>query len=118
MYSRHRALPLSQRTELRALLHGELIAALARCPVDSARRYVDTWLDTFAFVAAMSRPIIFEWFVVGPANPVLLEIAHELRLVRQAEDDGVFADEEEQWYEEHGDDAELWDPPRPDERAA
>ena len=116
MYSRHRALPLIQRTELRALLHVELIAALARCPVATARRYVDAWLDTVAFVAAMRRPIVFDWFVAGPPAPMLLEIAHELRLVRQAEHDGVFADEEEQWYEQHGDDAEPWRPPRPDER--
>ena len=116
MYSRRRALQLNQRTELRALLHPELIAALARCPVATARRYVDTLLETVACVAAGRRPIVFEWFVVGPPAPALLEIAHELRLVRRAEDDGVFADEEEQWYEEHGDDAEPWDPPRPPAR--
>lgn len=118
MFHRRQALPLCDRTEARSLLPAEVIAAVARRPLATTRQYLDTWLDTVAWVVAERGPIVFDWFVVGPPAPALLEIAHELRRVRRAEAQGGFDDEEEDWYERHGgdDDAEPWEPPTLPER--
>lgn len=118
MFRPRQALPLEQRTEARLLLHDQLIASLARRPLDVTRTYVETWLDTVAGVASHQGPVVFEWFVVGPPTPELLEIADELRMVRRAELRGDFDEEARDWYEQHGDDAEPWEPPTTSERVA
>lgn len=55
--------------------------------------------------------LVFDDFVVGTPCPLLLETAHRVRLMRRAEQRGLFDDEEERWYEEHPDDDAVWESP-------
>lgn len=108
--------PIARRTEARLLIPGELVAALSRRPLDLAQRYIDAWLEVVPRVVAARGPIVCDWYVIGSPDPRLLEVVAELRSVRRAAAQGDFDDEEEHWYEVHGDDAEPWEPPTIPER--
>jgi hypothetical protein len=106
-----RQLPFADRVEVWRPISAELLAAATLVPHDLARQFLVEWYVAAEALTARRWVLVFDEFVVGLPNPLLLEAAHCVRLMRGAEQAGEFDDEEQQWYEEHPDDDEVWDPP-------
>lgn len=115
---RHRPPPsIEQRVHARLPISPDLLAAAASQPLALAAGYRTAWFDAAEQLAERDLVMVFDEFVVGRPDPLLLEAVHELRLMRRAEHLGVFDDEAEHWYDEHADDHEaVYEPPTLPER--
>lgn len=100
--------PLDARIEADRPITGALLAAASGQPLDLADRYCEHWIRNLRRAVASGSVIVFDSFVVGGPDALLLEVVHHIRQVRRAERLGHFDDEEEHWLEEHGDDLDAW----------
>jgi hypothetical protein len=114
MPSRHPP-PFADRVESGRPITGDLLSAASGEPLDLAERFATTWFDAARTAAVVGAVLVFDDFVIGPPCPLLLEAAHQVRLMRRAERRGLFDDEEQQWYDEHADDDDdddaVWERP-------
>lgn len=109
--------PLDARLEADRVVTAELLAAASLQPLDLAARYCDIWFRVARLVAESNVVLVFDELVLGPPCPLLLEAADHVRETRRAEHLGRFDDEEEHWYDEHGDDPDaFWEPPTTTDR--
>lgn len=103
---------LDARVEADRPITPDLLAAASGQPIERVGPFLSTWLDCARAVAPAGLVVVFEQFVLGRPDPLLLEAVHHLRTVRRADHLGRFDDEEERWYQEHEDDPDaLWEPP-------
>ena len=116
MLHRHRPPRFDQRVDARRPISADLLAAASQVPYALADEFRTAWFDIVEQLTARRRVLIFDEFVVGPAEPLLLEVAHQVRLTRRADHLGLFDDEEEQWYDEHPDVDDPYERPTTSER--
>jgi hypothetical protein len=107
-----RQTPLESRVEAHRPISADLLAAVAGESTARAEQFAVAWFDTVATLTAVGRVIVFDNMVIGPPSPLALEAAHHVRMMRRAERDGGFDEEEARWYQEHEDDDAVYDPPR------
>ncbi len=96
--------PLDRRVDAGRPISADLLAAASSSPVELADDFRSGW---FAIVQALTDRglvIVFDEFVIGRPDPLLLEVVHQLRLVRRAELRGDFDRDEEDRYAEQADD--------------
>ncbi len=104
--------PFAERVDAGRPISGELLSAISGESTELAERFASTWFDAVRTATVNGDVLVFDEFVVGEPCPILLEVAHQVRLMRRAENTGLFDHEEERWYEEHADDDDaLWQPP-------
>ena len=116
--SRHRHPPLiDERVDARRPISTDLLAAAAGAPPALAERYRSAWFETAEDITNPGAVLVFDEFVVGRADPLLLEAVHQLRLMRRAERLGVFDDEGAEWYDTYPDDDAVYEHPTLPERA-
>ena len=88
-------------------ISADLLAAAASVPLTFAESYRAAWFNTAAQITGRGLVLVYDEFVVGPPDPLLLEAVHHLRMIRRAEYLGVYDDEEAEWYDEHADDLDA-----------
>lgn len=103
--------PMSTRVAADEPITVALLAAVAGQPPDLAEQVHAAWLRVARLVAADDAIVVFDEFVLGRPDPLLREVAHQLRLTRRAEARGDFGDEEARFYEFHEDDDAFYEPP-------
>lgn len=109
--------PLDARFEAERVITAELLAAASLQPLELAARYCDIWFRVAHSAAESDLVLVFDALVLGRPCPLLLEAAYHVRETRRAEHLGRFDDEEEHWYDLHGDDDDaVWDPPTTTDR--
>ena len=96
--------PLDRRVDAHRPISADLLAAASSSPVELADEFRTGWFAIIQALTDRGVVIVFDEFVVGRPDPLLLEVVHQLRLVRRAEHRGDFDQEEEDWYEEYADD--------------
>lgn len=106
-------LPLDARIEARRPITPELLAVAAGQPLELAVTYSERWFAVAHTAVESNLVLVFDDLVIGEPCPLLLEAVHHVRTTRRAERLGHFADEEDRWYELHGDDDDdaWWEPP-------
>lgn len=103
--------PLDRRVDARRPISADLLAAAASSELELADDHRIAWFDAAEQLAGRGLVLVFDEFVIGRPDPLLLEAAHHLRLMRRAEHLGHFDDEEQEWYDEHADDDDAYDEP-------
>jgi hypothetical protein len=104
--------PFDDRVDAGRPITGHLLSAASGQSLELAERFASVWFDAARTAAAARDVLVFDDFVIGAPSPLLLEAAHQVRLMRRAERRGLFDDEEERWYDEHADaDAAVWERP-------
>lgn len=91
---------LARLTPAHQVITPELLAALARVPLDSASRLHRCWFGAAAWICSEGFVVVSNDFVIGPPTPLVLEAAARLRVIHEAELNGEFDDEYEE-YEEY-----------------
>ena len=106
-------LPLDARIEARRPITPELLAVAAGQPLELAVTYSERWFAVAHTAVESNLVLVFDDLVIGEPCPLLLEAVHHVRTTRRAERLGDFDDEEDRWYELHGDDDDdsWWEPP-------
>jgi hypothetical protein len=104
--------PFDDRVDAGRPITGHLLSAASGQSLELAERFASVWLDAARSATAAGDVLVFDDFVIGAPSPLLLEVAHQVRLMRRAERRGLFDDEAERWYDEHADDDDaVWEPP-------
>lgn len=116
MFQRHRPPRFDQRVDARRPISADLLAAASLVRLTLADGFRTAWFDAVEQLTECRRLLVFDEFVVGPPEPMLLEAAHQVRLTRRAEHLGHFDDEEERWYAEHRDSDDPYERPTTPER--
>lgn len=81
---------LDRKSHAHAVVTAELLAALTQTPLDLARRFHREWFGTLHFVGTNRLVAVLGRVVVGPPEPLTLEAADHLRVLRRAERSGMF----------------------------
>lgn len=117
-HQRHSPVPLADRTPAHLVITPELLAATAPATLAFARSFHRIWFAVLQSLCDRHLVTMFDTFVIGPPDPLLLEVAARLRRFHEADDDGAFCDENDdvqrQWELEHdwdedGLDDDNWD---------
>jgi hypothetical protein len=105
---RHReSRPIDERVAADRPISADLLAAAAGVPLAPAEHYRSAWFKIAEDFTGRGLVLVYDEFVVGRPDPLLLEAAHHVRLIRRAEHLGGFDDEEAEWYDEHADDPDA-----------
>jgi len=120
-HDRYSPVPVAERTSAHLVITPELLAATAPATLAFARSFHRIWFGELCGLCDRKLVTLFDTFVIGPPDPLLLEVAARLRRFHEADDDGAFYDENErarrQWDHENDEDFDDEDfedvPPEP-----
>lgn len=84
--------PLDARVEADRPITPDLLAAASGLPRERADPFLSAWLACARSVAVMGLVVVFDEFVIGRPDPLLLEAVDHLRAVRRAAHLGHFDD--------------------------
>lgn len=79
---------LAARSPAHVVITPELLAATARTPLDLARRFHRTWFSALMLATDDELVLVLDDVAIGTPDPLVLEVAHMLRTLREAELDG------------------------------
>ena len=106
MRERHPA-PLAGRAPAHEPITAALVAAASGVDRDLVARLLADWFTAIGDACRAGTVVVFDDFVVGPAEPLLLEARHAVRSAARAEASGVFDEMEDDWFDRHGDDDDV-----------